>query len=258
MVPRGRDYPGPAPPDAHDGIPALLDVVLASLTGIPRQQSIGEDLERVNEYNREVARRRGRRSELLAELGPETLSDLAARVADVYVSVRATDLVDSMMSEVFARAAAHDAIADPKDPTSPEAGRGAMERALRAAFAEPVPAPFENDRPLTQEWPFGISPLEQWASVVTDILRTALQLVPLEDQPVRAELRTLRGGGVLGHRVAARLPGGGAGPPRALLARRRRGVDRRGRLRRLGTRAALGLGGGDPEHGAGGTVCLVR
>ncbi len=200
VVPRGRDDTGVPTPDPRDGIPALLDVVVASLTGIPRQQSIGEELDRLTDYNREVGRRRDRRQELLADLGPRALRALAARVSDVYVRVRATDVVDSMLDEIFARAEARDAIAETERTAAPEAGRGAVERALRAAFADPVPAPRAHLRippartglTMTANWPFGISPLERWASIVTDLLRTALQLVPLADRPAREELRGRR------------------------------------------------------------------
>jgi patatin-related protein len=201
VVPRGRDVGGPTKPDDHAKVPAVLDVVLASLTGIPRQQSIGEDLDRLTDYNREVARRRDRRQQLLANLGPEALRELAGRVSDTYVRIRAGDTVDALLEAIFADAEARDVIAETEVSAAPEATRGSIQRALRAAFSEPVPPPQaylrRSRRPtrgsrLTKGWPFGTSALERSASVVADVLRTALQIVPLANGEVRGRLRRLR------------------------------------------------------------------
>jgi patatin-related protein len=201
VVPRGRDFGGPTLPDEHAGIPAVLDVVLASLTGIPRQQSIGEDLDRLTDYNREVARRRDRRQQLLADLGAEALRDLAGRVSETYVRIRAGDTVDALLGAIFADAEARDVIAETEVSAAPEATRGSIQRALRTAYSEPVPPPEaylrRSRRPtrgsrLTEDWPFGTSALERSASVVADVLRTALQIVPLANADVRARLRSLR------------------------------------------------------------------
>lgn len=201
VVPRGRDLGGPTKPDDHATVPAVLDIVLASLTGIPRQQSIGEDLDRLTDYNREVARRRDRRQQLLADVGAEALRDLAGRVSDTYVRIRAGDTVDSLLGAIFADAEARDVIAETEVSAAPEASRSAIQRALRAAFSEPVPPPEaylrRSRRPtrrnrLTEGWLFGTSALERAASVVADVLRTALQIVPLANGEVRGLLRASR------------------------------------------------------------------
>ena len=201
VVPRGKDFGGPAQPDEQTKVPSVLNVVLGSLTGIPRQQSIGEDLDRLTEYNREVARRRDRRQQLLADLGAEALRDVAGRVSDTYVGIRASDTVDSLLGEIFADAEARDVIAETEVSAAPEASRGAIQRALRTAFSEPVPSPEaylrRSRRPtrrnrLTEGWRFGTSALERAASVVADVLRSALQIVPLANGEVRGELRALR------------------------------------------------------------------
>jgi patatin-related protein len=184
----------PPPADPREDVPTIVEVATSGMSRLPRQQSIGEHLEQIEEHNRRVLERRRRRDELLIALDAAQLRELAERLGGAYLRVRRADVAQFVLERIVAAAGpAHTGV-------GLNLNRDAIIAALNS-FTNPPWLPsnaqmaaFLRGAPpgVGVVWPWGIAPVERAATVVLDVLRHALLLVPLERVADRRALRDLR------------------------------------------------------------------
>ncbi|GGL12347.1 patatin-like protein [Planomonospora parontospora] len=172
---------GPEEPARHDAPPVLGDV-LEALFRLPFEQSVAEELRRIEESN---ARVRGRRAERPALLGVLDCA-LAARLMPEYARAQ-TRREAARIHAAAVRAGDR------------EAGwrRDEFEAALTACagahdVVRQVPAGLPGDDPATADWDWGFEAIEQVGEIAVDVLKRAIWLAPLPDRELRRRLRERR------------------------------------------------------------------
>jgi patatin-related protein len=193
VVPVPGSFDAPEPDDQAE-IPAILGVAIASLSGIPRQQSIAEYFDQIDDHNRRTLERRTRRDELLLALDREALATLATQLARAYRRVRIADAAQYVVRRVVAGTSL------PEAEALPVWDRDEVARAVRSITNPPwlpsdaqLAAFLADAQPLVAGgWPWGIGPVEKSAAVLLDIVRHTLLLAPLELAAEREELREAR------------------------------------------------------------------
>lgn len=169
--------------DRYDEMPDLRDIVMDSLSSLPRVQSFREELEEITEINRRATERRGARRSLLLDLGNAGLIGTAERFMSAYNKTRdaaAGADVAGIVSEELAQQA-------PVDQPAPTVDQGVLRDAVPTPWATQTPA--WPDGP--ENWTWGIAPIEYGANVVLDLLRAGLR-EPGPETP-RPLLQSLRG-----------------------------------------------------------------
>ena len=170
--------------DLTEEMPDLRDIIMGSLSEMPRVQSFREELEEITEINQRAAERRRARRSLLLELGSAGLIESADRFLPAYVNTRAEAAIADV-GNIVAQELGREASADKPAPT-------VHRDTLRASV--PIPwakaAPGWTDSPA--DWMWGIAPIEYGANVVLDLLREALR-VPEQPESLRPLLQRLRG-----------------------------------------------------------------
>jgi patatin-related protein len=169
--------------DLSEEMPDLRDIVMDSLSSLPRVQSFREELEEITEINRRAAERRRARRSLLLELGSAGLIGTAERFMPAYNNTRAAAAVADvaeLVSQELARQA-------PVDQPAPTIDHDLLRAAVPVPWATATPA--WTDDPAN--WTWGIAPIEYGANVVLDLLRAALHLSGPES--LRPLLQRLRG-----------------------------------------------------------------
>ena len=163
----GRDDP--------DEMPTLRDVLLDTLSDLPRVQSFRDELGEIAEINRRAAERRRARRELLLRLGSEGLTATADRLMPAYVDARREAAVADVTRLVAEEAGSEAPLETPAPALDV--------RTVRAAV--PVPQPGARG----PGWKWGIAPVEYAANVVLDLLRAGM----LDQETPRPPLQELRG-----------------------------------------------------------------
>ena len=170
--------------DRFDEMPDLRDIVIGSLSDLPRVQSFREELEEITEINGRVAERQRARRGLLLELGSAGLIGSAERFMPAYVKTRAEAAVADV-GKTVAQELGREASMDQPAPT-----------VHRDTLRGVVPIPWATHAPVWSDdpaqWKWGIAPIEYGANVVLDLLREALRL-PEQPESLRPLLQRLRG-----------------------------------------------------------------
>jgi patatin-related protein len=170
--------------DLADEMPDLREIVLGSLSDLPRVQSFREELEEITEINQRTAERRRARRGLLLELGSAGLIGSAEQFMPAYVKTRAEAALADVANIVAQELGAEASI----DQPAPTVDRKILRDAVPIPWASATPV--WTDDPA--DWVWGIAPIEYGANVVLDLLREALHL---REQPpsLRPLLQGLRG-----------------------------------------------------------------
>ena len=170
--------------DLSDEMPDLREIVLGSLSDLPRVQSFREELEEITEINQRTAERRRARRGLLLELGSAGLIGTAEQFMPAYIKTRAEAAVADVARIVAQELGAEESI----EQAAPTVDRKILRDAVPIPWATAAPA--WTDDPA--DWVWGIAPIEYGANVVLDLLREALHL---REQPasLRPLLQGLRG-----------------------------------------------------------------
>ena len=169
--------------DRSEAMPDLRDVVMDSLSSLPRVQSFREELEEITEINRRAAERRRARRSLLLELGSAGLIGTAERFMPAYNTTRAAAAVADVRELVSQELARHASV----DQPAPTLDRDVLHAAVPVPWATAAPAWTEDPA----NWTWGIAPIEYGANVVLDLLRAALHVPGPET--LRPLLQRLRG-----------------------------------------------------------------
>jgi len=198
IVPSPREY-DPGSPDDPETMPKILEVAAASLSGLPRQQSIGDQLAAIAAHNRLVDQQR-RRYAVLAELDTKRLGRLAAQLLGPYVKTRRAEAADYIMRRLTDALPRHvegeaqlEVLQQPVWNADP----------VRAALGGRADVPWlpiqlvqkpHRSLPLSDErgWIWGLSALERIHVVASDVLRQGLAVLPLSLENERRTLRDLR------------------------------------------------------------------
>lgn len=194
VVPDPGHIPDP-PSQTADKIPTLVNTVLASLVSIPRVESVSDQLRAITRHNQAVARQRDARLLVARSLGVEGAAPVAEAVFPGYRLRRTQSAADYIAAALLDGAAQH------RDAT----GRGvALGRRVRERIAEtlvrtkvlpwlPVSLASAGD---TRVWHWGLFTLQSAMSVVLDLLRRGVGLLPAArseaTEPLWRDLMQLR------------------------------------------------------------------
>ena len=186
--------PGPLAPldrnDDYDDPPALAQVMMGSLSTLPRAQSISAELEEIQEHNRTVRQRRRGRVDFIELLGPH-LPELAPGLFPAYRRVRVNATVDDVAERVAA--AASPSLDERVSGSAPQWTHEELSAALARQDLPFVPATDDALTTVADEWQWGIAPLDRLAAAGIDLFKRALWVAPIEEQsPVRNALRSHR------------------------------------------------------------------
>lgn len=162
----------------RDQMPPVRDVVVAALSRLPRVQSIGRELEEIEENNRTVRHRRDARRHTLTAAGG-ALEGMARALLPAYVEIRRQGAVYEIVGLLLEGAA-------PEAPPGP-----ARIAELRTALAAPgnthwLPAsetPGSWDALELSPWRWGFAPIQNAANVALELLQLIValpQLTPAE------------------------------------------------------------------------------
>lgn len=176
-------------PDSKDQPPTVREVAVASLAGIPLAQSISGELRQVGDHNRLVREFRSTRR-AIASLGWEQVEAIAARVFQSYQYRRVVSLATYIAEEASRGIAA--------EQPAPLMGRRRKEWLVNLFLEEfqknknlpwvPVDRPSHGKNvPRADAWNWGVFTAENIASVVLDVLRQGIRLLPVYTQPGQAE-----------------------------------------------------------------------
>lgn len=176
VVPDPGHIPDP-PSQTADKIPTMVSTVLASLVNIPRVESVSDQLRAITRHNQAVARQRDERLLVARSLGVEGAAQVAEAVFPGYRLRRTQSAADYIAAALLDGAARH------RDAT----GRGvALGRRVRERIADaliraevlpwlPVSLASAGD---TTVWHWGLFTLQSAMSVVLDLLRRGVGLLP--------------------------------------------------------------------------------
>ncbi|MFA5081048.1 MAG: patatin-like protein [Hydrogenophilaceae bacterium] len=166
------------PPEQPDRIPSLVSTALAALVNIPRVESVSDQLRAIVEHNQEVARQRDTRLLVARSLDWQGADRVAESVFPGYRLRRAQSAADYIATALAEGAARH------RDAT----GQGiALGRRARQRIAEALLQ--SRDLPWLPDafayavdegdWHWGLFTLENVMTVVLDLLRRGVELVPV-------------------------------------------------------------------------------
>ena len=190
----------PAAPtaDKYGKPPSLREVLLATLSGLPRAESVAGALEELIQHNGTVReRRRVRRSieELLGD-ADQDLSGLAASLYPAYVRQTRDRMIRRLLAQT--RSVRMDRQAGPGDEGEPWWSDAELEAAFKDAALPLVPRSGEAAPPQEPDVEFAV----RLGYTLLDLLRRASWVAPLEDADLRGALREQR---VAAHRILAGL-----------------------------------------------------
>lgn len=176
VVPDPGHIPDP-PSQDPDKIPTLVSTALAALVSIPRVESVSDQLRAITEHNRQVSRQRDTRLMVARSLDWEGADRVAESVFPGYRLRRAQSAADYIAAAMVEGAARY------RDAT----GQGiALGRRARQRIAESLlqmrdipwlPNSFADAMDVT-EWQWGLFTLENVMSMLLDLLRRGVGLVP--------------------------------------------------------------------------------
>lgn len=167
-------------PSALGDPPGALAVVADSVSRLPRVQSIGRELEEIEENNRRARRRRAADEGALATLYGVELEGAATLLLDAYAGVRrrlaAEDIVDLLVEGREAAPARR--APEARRPAPPGPDSVARVRAALAGVKDaPWVPPASLDRgPTLTGWEWGLAPVEHAANVTLDVLKRIVRL----------------------------------------------------------------------------------
>lgn len=173
----------------REKMPTLRDVVMDSLSDLPRVQSFAAELAEIEKVNGRVAERRKTRRELLLQLGSAGLIETAEKLLPAYVSARSQVAVADITKTVVGAMVEATPAEAPAPTLDPDAMPAAMPSEEQPWLPETNPASLNVSS--GGDWRWGIAPVEYAANVVLDLLREGLSL--REPPDLRPELRRLRG-----------------------------------------------------------------
>lgn len=156
--------------DAADEPPNTAQVVLASLTELPRVESVSDELAYIREHNRQVEKHRRTRLILTSQLEPEQLEDLGRTLFPVYRQRRIESAVNYILEELSAGLAAR----TKKQGLGHRGRREWLAQALRRQSFPWLPdqMPRSADPEMSiQDWRWGTRPSEMTARLLLDVLR---------------------------------------------------------------------------------------
>jgi patatin-related protein len=201
VIPSPREL---GPPEADDAgkLPPVLEVATASISSLPRQQTIGDQLDEIREHNLRVSSRRRRREEFLAGIEVFHLPRLALQLFPIYRRVRDGDAIEYVVSAIARQVFGTDETprldaASVEGLRAPSWNRARVRDVLARTERKPwLPAEWPSralGRPDGDErWDWGLSPLERAAVVVLDVFRRALLLTPYTNLEARHSLQDSR------------------------------------------------------------------
>ncbi len=166
-----------APSQDPDKTPALVSTALASLVSIPRVESVSDQLRAIAKHNQNVSRQRDTRLLVARSLDHETAQKVAESVFPSYRLRRVQGAADYIAAAMVEGAARY------RDATNHGValGRRARERIAEAVSQLEdlpwLPREFADARDGT-EWRWGLLTLENLMSVLLDLLRRGVALVP--------------------------------------------------------------------------------
>jgi patatin-related protein len=169
--------------------PKLATVMMDSLSALPRSQSISAELEEIQEHNRRVRERRHSRVDFVESLGPR-LPELAADLFDAYRKVRISAAVEDIAESVASAASVSQQ--DRILGAPPEWTQQEFAAALACQQLPFVPASAESLRHLSDEWQWGLAPIDRLAAAGVDLFKRAMWAAPIEQTAVREKLRKHR------------------------------------------------------------------
>ena len=102
--------------DLSEEMPDLRDIIMGSLSDLPRVQSFREELEEITDINQRVAERRRARRGLLLELGSAGLIESAERFMPAYTHTRAEAAIADV-GNIVAQELGREASIDKPAPT---------------------------------------------------------------------------------------------------------------------------------------------
>jgi predicted acylesterase/phospholipase RssA len=167
-------------------VPSVGEVILDSLSRLPRTQSIGRELAEIEGNNRLVRRRREARSVALETLQGDRLEQTAALLLSTYIEVRRAAAVEDLVAQVIAvrgkvEPATNRQIEDLREslqtlPDLPWLPDDSAERAFRIDST-------------AEAWKWGLAPLENAANLALEVLQKMSRSAPEDDDSAVNELR---------------------------------------------------------------------
>jgi patatin-related protein len=176
---------------AQSAVPSIAKVVMNTMS-LPRQESIGLDLQELREHNRRVIGQRRIREALLREGGggdPADPARLAGQLFGAYRDGRLDATVDSVLDQLTEGTRAIDALGGPR----PHAWRRKdLKEALRSELERTMPGRMPAEGSSPEAWQWDVRVVETVGVIALDVLRQALSLAPPQEEGHRAALRDRR------------------------------------------------------------------
>ncbi|HEX2053154.1 MAG TPA: patatin-like protein [Actinomycetota bacterium] len=174
-----------AEPDVYGNPPKLARVMTASLLQMPQAQTIIGDLQEIQRRNRESVHERDLRPNLLVVLANQ-LVKLRDDLFSNYQSTRLRKVVAFVADSVRRESVPEGRLAWTYDELVEAFDKLEEGQQIKAVPARPV-------WPESDEWDWGITPLERAAAFGIDLLRSALFITPFDETETRTRLREARG-----------------------------------------------------------------
>jgi patatin-related protein len=192
---------------ARRGEEPSLSAVLGAVFELPRAIAMTQMLEAVEEYRRNVQRRRASRSALLTRFArPEEVVD--EQLLRAYVRARSLSSVDDVLDDLDSPALVRFVRESSRSTTRPRLRTSQLvppgadlpwlpeparlgDAAYREGLFRPEP---DQSRPTGEdEWRWGVSPIKRSAALALDLLARTLEITPRHANPeLLAEVRTAR------------------------------------------------------------------
>jgi hypothetical protein len=187
----GYVVPNPAAPNLLLGsMPSAAEVVLDAVSRLPRVQSVGRELEEIEENNRSVRRRRDARDQTLTQLGSVGLEEAARLLLPAYVRIRrasaAGDIVQALALATGSR----------PYPTAEQVAelRSELLDLPDVPWLPPTGNPEGLQEVSIDPWRWGFAPVENSANVVLELLQRMVRVGDFESRPnVRALRERIHG-----------------------------------------------------------------
>ncbi|MBL8447875.1 MAG: patatin-like protein [Zoogloeaceae bacterium] len=165
------------PPSEKTGqIPSMASTVLASLVNIPRVETISHQLRAITEHNQKVSQQRDTRLLVARSLGRDKAIEIARAVFPGYRLRRIQSAADYIANALADGAGRY------RDGTGQGVALGRRSRQqITRALTETKKTPWVPDTfdaPSLPEWRWGLFTLDNIMSVVLDMLRRGIGLVP--------------------------------------------------------------------------------
>ena len=195
--------------DQSEHPPAIADVAMASLLGIPAAQSITDQLQQIDEHNRQVRRRRHTFAWLASQLAAPGSDDKAADycaalavMAEAFFAAYRERRIDGLLDYALEEIGAVAPAADESAKGAPAFGKRTrdwlkatwrrapgMGNTWRGRIPQSDDAwDFDLGATPPRGWTWGVYALEFIASLMLDVLRRAQQLAYLEGRDANAPI----------------------------------------------------------------------